>query len=242
MKKLSTLVTLLAFGVLFYAARDLPRIGDPSSPASSHLSPRFIEQAEHETGAPNMVTAILADYRGFDTLGETVVIFTAGLACLLVLGAFQRRYEPTPVDKSLLEGFGSDVLEAASRLMIPFILLFAAYVLVHGHDSPGGGFQAGAILAAAIILVKLVRGPTNWTIPLGWTMGIASVGVMVYAGIGVACMLAGGTFLDYGVLPLASDTAHARAMATLGIETGVFIAVTAVLVMIFDSLSLGREG
>jgi multicomponent Na+:H+ antiporter subunit B len=79
-------VLILTAGVLLYAASDLPRVGDPTSPAATHVSPRYIEHSHEETGAPNFVTAVLADYRGYDTLGETTVIFTAGLACLLILG------------------------------------------------------------------------------------------------------------------------------------------------------------
>ena len=82
-----SLVLLLAAAILIYAARDLPRLGDPLSPAATHVSPRYIEHSHTETGAPNFVTAVLADYRGYDTLGETTVIFTAGLACIFILGA-----------------------------------------------------------------------------------------------------------------------------------------------------------
>ncbi|ETW98567.1 MAG: hypothetical protein ETSY1_18230 [Candidatus Entotheonella factor] len=80
------LIMLMAAGILFYADSQLPRVGDPRSPASTYVSPHYIEHSHHETGAPNFVTAVLADYRGYDTLGETTVIFTAGLACLLILG------------------------------------------------------------------------------------------------------------------------------------------------------------
>lgn len=83
---LTWLMMLVAAGILFYAGTQLPRVGDPQSPASTHVSPRYIEHGHHETGAPNFVTAVLADYRSYDTLGETTVIFTAGLACLLILG------------------------------------------------------------------------------------------------------------------------------------------------------------
>jgi multicomponent Na+:H+ antiporter subunit B len=72
-------------GALLLALRDLPRVGDPASPASTHVSPRFIERAQEETGTANFVTAVLADYRGYDTLGETVVVFGAAVAALLVL-------------------------------------------------------------------------------------------------------------------------------------------------------------
>ena len=72
--------------VLIYAGNHLPRLGDPQSPAATHVSPYYIEHSHHQTGAPNFVTAVLTDYRGYDTLGETAVIFTAGIACLLILG------------------------------------------------------------------------------------------------------------------------------------------------------------
>lgn len=86
MKQLAWLMCILAVGILLYVGHDLPRVGDPNSPAATHVSPYYIEHSHHDTGAPNFVTAVLADYRGYDTLGETAVIFTAGLACLLILG------------------------------------------------------------------------------------------------------------------------------------------------------------
>ena len=79
------LLALMA-ALLAHGASSLPAMGDPLSPASTHVSPRYIEQGLSETGATNIVTAVLADYRGYDTLGETVVIFCAGLGCLLIIG------------------------------------------------------------------------------------------------------------------------------------------------------------
>ena len=87
MKYWGALALILAAAVLLYAASDLPFMGDPKSPPATHVSPRYIEHSHDETGAPNFVTAVLADYRGYDTLGETTVIFTAGLACVFILGA-----------------------------------------------------------------------------------------------------------------------------------------------------------
>lgn len=77
---------LLLGGLLFLAIHEFPAWGDPASSPSLHVSPRYLRQGYQETGAPNIVTAVLADYRGYDTLIETVVIFTAGLACWLLLG------------------------------------------------------------------------------------------------------------------------------------------------------------
>lgn len=80
------IVFLSLFGMLvLYAEGDLPDYGEPQAPANLHVSPDYIQRSLEETKTPNMVTAVLADYRGYDTLGETVVIFTAGVACILLL-------------------------------------------------------------------------------------------------------------------------------------------------------------
>jgi multicomponent Na+:H+ antiporter subunit B len=79
------LIVLLTGGLLIYGTGEMPKWGDPHSPASLHVSPRYIERTVEETATPDMVTSVLADYRGYDTLGETTVIFTAGLSCLLLL-------------------------------------------------------------------------------------------------------------------------------------------------------------
>jgi len=85
LKIFAFLVTLLTGALLIYGIKDMPKWGDPNSPASLHVSPRYIEKTVEETATPDMVTSVLADYRGYDTLGETTVIFTAGIACLLLL-------------------------------------------------------------------------------------------------------------------------------------------------------------
>lgn len=90
MKLLGMLMAMIVGGLLIYASADMPGWGDPKSPASQHVSPRYIEKSEAETAVPNMVTAVLADYRGYDTLGETAVIFTAGVCCVLLLRRYRK--------------------------------------------------------------------------------------------------------------------------------------------------------
>ncbi|HPQ44932.1 MAG TPA: hypothetical protein PKZ42_11985 [Syntrophales bacterium] len=85
MKTLSLIVSIIVGAFLIYGTIDMPDWGDPNSPPSVHVSPRYIKKTEEETATPNMVTSVLADYRGYDTLGETTVIFTAGMACILLL-------------------------------------------------------------------------------------------------------------------------------------------------------------
>lgn len=85
MRALCLILTVATGALLIYGAMDMPAWGDPNSPPNSHVSPRYIEDTLEETHVPNIVTAVLADYRGFDTLGETTVVFAAGISVLLIL-------------------------------------------------------------------------------------------------------------------------------------------------------------
>ena len=84
--KVFALFIVLALGILLaYGVAGMPELADSGSPASKHISPKYIEETYEDAHTPNMVTTILADFRGYDTLGETTVIFTAGIACMLLL-------------------------------------------------------------------------------------------------------------------------------------------------------------
>lgn len=91
-------VVLTTGSLLIYGTWDLPAFGDPDAPAQQHVAPYYLERSLPETGVPNVVTAVLASYRGFDTLGEVTVIFTAGIAVLLLLGG--RRREKPQIEKN----------------------------------------------------------------------------------------------------------------------------------------------
>ena len=91
MKVLGLITVCLCGGLLLYGASDFPDWSDPASPANTHVSPYYIETTMEETSVPNIVTAVLADYRGYDTLFETVVIFTAGISCFFLLRIIERK-------------------------------------------------------------------------------------------------------------------------------------------------------
>jgi multicomponent Na+:H+ antiporter subunit B len=91
LRALALLTVILTGLLLLFGTQDMPDWADPNSPASVHVSPRYIERTLEETATPNVVTSVLADYRGFDTLGETTVIFTAGVSCILVLRVRRKR-------------------------------------------------------------------------------------------------------------------------------------------------------
>ena len=137
---------------------------------------------------------------------------------------------------------GSPALDAASRLMTPFMLMFGAYVVVHGHDSPGGGFQGGVIIAACIILVRLVRGRAGgWMLAPERALAFACVGLGIFIGVGLLGPIFGGNFLDYSALPLLLEAPKARAAGSMAIEIGVAVTVTGVLSLIFDALVEARN-
>lgn len=128
------------------------------------------------------------------------------------------------------------ILREVCRIIIPAVMLFALYVQFHGDYGPGGGFQAGVIFAAAVILYALVHGrqKAQRILPSGTVRVYVAAGVLLYAGVGVATLVLGGTFLDYNVLlPSHQPAQH---LGIFLIELGVGITVGAVMITIFYAL------
>ena len=133
------------------------------------------------------------------------------------------------------------ILRVVGKSVVPFILLFALYVQFHGDYGPGGGFQAGVIFAAGLILHALIFGldELQRAIPLVVVeIGIA-LGTLLYGGVGVASMLMGGAFLDYSALNH-HDPVHGQHLGILLVELGVGLTVTFVMVAIFYAFA-GRS-
>ena len=132
------------------------------------------------------------------------------------------------------------VLRVVSKLLIPPILLFALYVQMHGDYGPGGGFQAGVIFGAGLILYGLVFGTqaVRAVAPPRALVVIACLGVLLYAGVGVASMIGGGEFLEYGAL--AADATHGNHVGIIVIEIGVGVTVAAVMTIVFCVLAEWR--
>lgn len=125
------------------------------------------------------------------------------------------------------------VLQIVTKLVIPFILLFALYVQFHGDYGPGGGFQAGVIFASAFILHGLIFGlqRTRQVITPTALRILMSLGVLIYLGTGIVSMLLGGNLLDYNML--AHDPKHGQHWGILAVELGVGVTVTAVMISLF---------
>ncbi|KPK31460.1 MAG: sodium:proton antiporter [Nitrospira bacterium SG8_3] len=263
---LGLIIVLSTGALLIYATVDFPAWADPASPASLHLSPHFIERTMEETSVPNIVTAVLADYRGYDTMYETTVIFSAGVACFILLRILLREEPGESLYRHVLTGVTIRVKEGAKippsadferidtlwaphdliiktmcRLLIPFIQLFALYVIAHGHHSPGGGFQGGVILGASIILLAISHDLRTSVQRMREKVDalLSATGVFIYAGTGALCLLLGLNFLDYSALAsvLHVDPVTARSHGILIVEIGVGIAVMATMIWIYSNVS-----
>lgn len=224
--------------VLVYATLGMPAYGDPDAPVHVHVAPWYLEMTPEYIDIPNIVTAVLGSYRGYDTLGEVFVVFTAGIGVMFILGVRPHRRTEGAATLAGEDGLRHYLIpRVIGRLFIPFVLLFGLYVQFHGEYSPGGGFQAGAIIAASIILYALLEGEDRAlrVIPRGVLNGLIAGGALLYGGVGVAGILAGGNFLDYSVL--ASDPVKGQQMGLLIIEAGVGITVTGVLLSIFHAFA-----
>jgi multicomponent Na+:H+ antiporter subunit B len=267
LKIIGLIVAVLTGSLLIYATVDFPGWADPASPASTHLSPHFIEKTMEETSVPNIVTAVLADYRSYDTMFETTVIFSAGLACFILLRIYLRKEPSDRLYRHVLTGAtirvkeggkippDSDdferidtlwtphdlIIKTVCRLLIPFIQLFGLYVIAHGHHSPGGGFQGGVILGASIMLLAISQDLRTAVERMREKVDalLSATGVFIYAGTGALCLLLGLNFMDYHALApvLFVDPVTARSHGILIVEIGVGVAVMTTIIWIYNNVS-----
>ena len=243
MRSLALIAVVFTGALLLYATGDFPNWGAIDSPANGgDLSTHYIENVRTETRVPNIVTAVLADYRGFDTMFEAIVVFVAGIAIIAVLrdfGTGKRGYAPTLANNAAEDP--DLIVIQTCKLVIPLLQMFALYVLAHGHHSPGGGFQGGVMLGASFILIALANGVEAAVKILseGKVVLLAAIGIVIYAGTGLICQLMGQNFLDYDVLAqiLPDDPSKARSHAMLIVETGVAFTVTAIMFSMYANLA-----
>lgn len=146
----------------------------------------------------------------------------------------------------MIRDSGDVIVKTLARLLVPFIVAYALYVVMHGHHSPGGGFQGGVILAASFVLLAITHGLGMMRRKMSERVAevLSSVGVFIYAGIGFLCLFLGGNFLDYGTLYkiLGVSRPEARSLGILGVELGVALAVMAVMCTIFLAIFKVGEG
>jgi len=238
-----SLATVIAITfAISYASFDQPRVGDPNAPVHQHVAPFYLEKTPEYIDIPNVVTAVLGSFRGYDTLGEVYVVLTAGIGVLFMLSLGRGSLLPERRQPRIASSLKDHLIpHVVGRVLIPFIVLFGLYVQFHGEYSPGGGFQAGAIISAGIILYALLEGESAAlrVLPPRLLVGLAVGGALLYLGVGILCMLLGGAFLDYSVL--ASNPVTGQQIGLLAIELGVGLAVTGTLLSIFHAFAAREQ-
>lgn len=191
-KRFFMLLLISAIGVIFAALM----LGYVPDSELNYTARYYADNTVRDTGAANIVSAIVVTYRGLDTLGEVTVLFLTATIVGLVLASSQhkggrrRRDLPAP----------GELLETGTRLLVPLILLLGIYVFVNGHLTPGGGFQGGAILASGMLLVLLSNPLREFS--HGLISMVESLSGLVFVGMGVLGLFYAGGFLDNRVLPL----------------------------------------
>jgi multicomponent K+:H+ antiporter subunit A len=213
------------------------------------LSGYYLAQSLPGGGGTNVVNVILVDFRGFDTFGEIIVLGIAALAIFALLdgalrGAVARKLDAWVPDQARAVDPHPMMLVVATRVMLPLALLVGAYILLRGHNVPGGGFIAGLVVAIALILQYMASG-------FGWAAqrmkvdyhALIGVGVLVAAATGIGAWLAGYPFLttafDHFHLPVVGEFELASALA---FDTGVFLTVVGAVMLALANLSrIGRR-
>lgn len=228
--KIALSVVVITGIMLIFGTVDMPAFGADTAPAQVHVAPYYIMQSGEDIDIPNIVTSVLASYRGFDTFGEVVVVFTALIG---VLGLLEFSRKGSELGNRPAPMFQHKVLRIVSKILIPAIMLFALYVQFHGEYSPGGGFQAGVIFASSIILYAMLFGveQARKAVSMPVTKILAALGVLIYGSVGVVSMLNGGNFLNYSVL--AENDITGQHVGIIIIELGVGITVATAMILIF---------
>lgn len=225
-KKAVVILILVGFGTLL-----VPLVLLSPFTELTPLAQKYVSEGPAELGSANLVTSVIVTYRGLDTLGEVTVLFlaTAGVGFLL-----QRRRDK---DQEVEQAKPSEILRTASNFLVPLFFLLGIYIFMHGHLSPGGGFQGGVIIASAVLLIMLshVSYELNETV-LGMAESLSGFSVVVLAVLGV--VLAGG-FLDNRFLPLGNLGELLSAGAIPLIYSLIGIKVGAELTGILDRMSRG---
>lgn len=239
MRRAALLLALAAIGLmLLYAVGKMPPMGNPGNPDKTHVAPRYLERGEEEAGAKNIVTGVILNYRGYDTMGEVTVIFSALCAVVAILDREKRGRSRSALDASKVKP--SVILRTVVRFSVPIILFFAIYMMLHGENSPGGGFQGGAIIGASVILFAIAFGLPRSTLRFNLKARVVleSSAMVAFLAMGFIGMGFGLNFLTYilpGLSPHNAETVRMLMLTVIevGIGVGGGVIFTSIMLSMF---------
>lgn len=224
-KKIVIFILLILGGTLLFALNFVPE----QNSITGEVASRVIESGKEETGSLNLVTAVLYDYRAFDSLGESTVIFAAVSAIVLILS-----FKTLPVSA---EGL-SFIVKRTFAILTPFVFLFALYVIMNGHLSPGGGFQGGVIFGSISIIFSIVYGSSYDYEKFSHEIKtfMETGGALLFIVIGGLGLISGGYFL-YNLNSLSGEPGTLFSAGSIPlISIGVGFKVGAGLAIIFYNM------
>jgi multicomponent Na+:H+ antiporter subunit B len=224
MRRAFIVLALILFAILF-AGIALDYVERQSLPP---LAASYVRLVTQELGAPNVITGILLSYRGFDTLGEVAVLFMVAAAVGLVLDERTPHRDVASAEPKATAA-STEIVRTGTAILLPLISIFAAYIIMNGHLSAGGGFQGGAIIASGVMLLLLAEPDIRlYHDFLGITESLAGV---LFVLAGVAGLVFARGFLDSRMLPLGQFGAFFSAGAIpvisvlLGVKVGCELSV-----------------
>ena len=233
---LSVLIAGAIILCLLQTVLDMPALGDAAAPVNNEVSARYIEKGMEETGAVNIVAGMILDYRAFDTLGESTVLFIAACAVLTLLRIDKSKYvRPTEdliaaeADDRHYEPKNDVILQRSAALLTPIILLFGIYIILNGHLSPGGGFSGGAIVGAGMILYLNAFGfkKTEKLMNFRTFTGVTFTSLMFYAIAKTYSFYTGANHLHSIISPgIPGNILSAGLILPLNIAVGMVVACT----------------
>lgn len=146
----SILFCLFLVALLLVTVSYLPATGTIDRPVNNEVAARYIESGLEETGAVNIVAGMILDYRAFDTLGESHVLFVATITVLILLRLNKKG--STGINDRIFEPKNDTILQLVATFLVPIIIIFGIYIILNGHLGPGGGFSGGAVIGAGLVL------------------------------------------------------------------------------------------
>ena len=228
--------------ILLYVVALLPPMGDASNPTNLNIVPRYLEHGEQEVGTGNIVAGVLLNYRGYDTMGEVVIIFSAAATVIAVLGKSTKKSAHAFADRSSVKV--SFIIRTAVIFLMPLIILFAIYTVLYGTTLPGGGFQGGAIIGATIIIFTMVFGLQESTnrIPSRFRIPLEGTAIMAFFLVGTAGVIGGANFLTYILPQLSAQSQPAvRTLMLFVVQFGIGIDVGVIFTSIFFAMLREEE-
>jgi multicomponent Na+:H+ antiporter subunit B len=221
----ATALVVMLFGLLFAALV----IAHTEQQTLRPLAQSYVSMAPQQLATPNVITGILLTYRAFDTLGEVAVLFMVAAGVGLVLGGRGEAHGDPATGKPPTVVPSSEIVQSGAVVLFPLISIFAAYIIMNGHLSAGGGFQGGAVIASGVMLLLLAK--PDYRLNIGFLSVTESLAGVLFVIVGIAGLIFAGGFLDNRVLPLGEFGAFFSAGATpllstlLGVKVGCELSV-----------------